>query len=95
MVRREELALLVECGLTPMEALQTATRNSARYFGKLDGWGTIEEGKAADVVLLDADPLEDIHNTQRINAVVMKGRYYSRQALNAMLERTAALANRP
>ena len=89
----EELALLAECGLTPMEALQTATRNPARYFGKLSEWGTIEEGKAADLVLLDADPLEDIRNTQRINAVVMRGRYYSRQALDAMLERTAALAS--
>jgi imidazolonepropionase-like amidohydrolase len=90
----EELALLVECGLTPMEALQTATRNPARYFGKLSEWGTIEESKAADLVLLDADPLKDIHNTQRINAVVMRGQFYSRQTLDGMLERTAALASR-
>jgi hypothetical protein len=88
----EELAWLVECGLSPMEALQTATRNPARYFGKLKEWGTIEEGKAADLVLLDADPLEDIHNTQKIRGVVMRGRYYSRQALDAMLERTAAVS---
>jgi imidazolonepropionase-like amidohydrolase len=88
----QELALLVDSGLTPMEALQTATRNPARYFGKQDEMGTIEAGKAADLVLLDADPLEDIHNTQKIRSVVMRGRYYSRQALDAMLERTAALA---
>ena len=88
----EELALLVDCGLTPMEALQTATRNPALYFGKLTEMGTIEEGKAADLVLLDADPLEDIHNTQKIAGVVMRGHYYSRTALDAMLERTAAMA---
>jgi imidazolonepropionase-like amidohydrolase len=88
----EELALLVDCGLTPLEALQTATRNPARYFGVSGETGTIEAGKAADLVLLDADPLEDIRNTQKIRGVMMRGRYYSRQALDAMLERTAALA---
>jgi hypothetical protein len=88
----EELALLVECGLTPMEALQTATLNPARYFGVLNELGTIEAGKAADLVLLDADPLEDIHNTQKIEAVVMRGRYYSRRDLDAMLERAAGIS---
>jgi hypothetical protein len=88
----QELALLVDCGLTPMEALQAATRNPARYFGKLDEMGTIETGKAADLVLLDADPLADIRNTEKIRAVVMRGQYYSRQALDTMLDRTAALA---
>jgi hypothetical protein len=81
----EELALLVESGLTPMEALQSATRNPARYFNRLDEMGTIEVKKAADLVLLNADPLEDIHNTQKIEAVIMRGRYYSRKDLNAML----------
>jgi predicted amidohydrolase YtcJ len=52
----EELALLVESGLTPMEALQSATRNPARYFNKLGEMGTIEVKKAADLVLLNADP---------------------------------------
>ncbi len=81
----EELALLVESGLTPMEALQSATRNPARYFNKLDEWGTVEVKKAADLVLLNADPLEDIHNTQKIDAVILRGRYFSRKDLNAML----------
>ncbi len=71
-----ELALLVESGFTPLEALETATRNPARYFGMLDQMGTIEAGKAADLVLLDADPLADIHNTEKIRAVVMRGRYF-------------------
>ena len=87
-----ELALLVDSGLTPMEALQTATRNPARYFGKLDDMGTIEAGKAADLVLLNADPLGDIHNTEKIEGVMMGGRYYDRRALDALLERTAATA---
>ena len=88
----QELALLCESGLTPMQTLQTATRNPARYFGILDETGTIESGKSADMVLLDADPLADIQNTQKIAAVVSRGRYYSRQDLDAMLERTAALS---
>ena len=88
----QELVLLRESGLTPMQALQTATRNPARYFGILDETGTIEAGKSADLVLLDADPLADIQNTQKIAAVVSRGRYYSRQDLDAMLERTAALS---
>jgi hypothetical protein len=89
----QELALLAESGLTPMEALQTATRNPARYFGILNETGTVEEGKSADLVLLDANPLEDIQNTQKISGVVMRGRYYSRQDLDAMLERAAAISS--
>jgi hypothetical protein len=88
----QELVLLRESGLTPMQALQTATRNPARYFGILNETGTIEGGKSADLVLLDADPLADIQNTQKIAGVVSRGRYYSRQDLDAMLERTAALS---
>ncbi len=88
----EELALLAESGLTNMEALQTATRNPARYFGILEETGTVEEGKSADLVLLDADPLEDIRNTQKINTVVMRGHYYSRADLDAMLERAAVVS---
>jgi hypothetical protein len=82
----EELALLVYSGFTPMEALQSATRNPARYFNKLDEMGTIEVKKSADLVLLNADPLEDIHNTQKIEAVILRGRYYSRKDLNALLK---------
>ncbi len=69
-----ELELLVEAGLTPMEALQSATRNAAEYLGKQQEWGTIAKGRAADLVLLEANPLEDIRNTRRIAAVVVRGR---------------------
>lgn len=82
----EELSLLVQSGLSPMEALQAATRNPARYFNKLNELGTVEVKKAADLVLLNADPLEDIRNTQKIEAVILRGRYYSRKDLNAMLK---------
>ena len=88
----EELALLVESGLTPMEALQCATRNPALYFGRLAETGTLETGKLADLVLLNADPLRDIHNTQKVEAVVMRGRYYSRLDLDVMLAHAAAFA---
>jgi imidazolonepropionase-like amidohydrolase len=86
----EELVLLVKAGLTPMEALQAATRNPAEFLGLLHSVGTVEEGKLADLVVLDADPLQDIRNTQRINAVVVNGHLYNRKALDQMLDRVAA-----
>lgn len=85
-----ELALLVECGLTPMEALQTATLNPSRYFHLEQEFGTIEEGKAADLVLLDANPLKDIHNTEKVRAVVLRGRFFSRSDLDNKLARAGA-----
>jgi amidohydrolase family protein len=83
----DELELLVKAGLTPMEALQAATRNPAAYLGKLDSLGTVERGKTADLVLLDANPLEDIRNTRRIAAVVIRGRLLAREDLDQMLAR--------
>ena len=76
----EELALLVRSGLTPLEALRTATYNPAAYLGSLDSLGTIGEGKIADLVLLDADPLKDIRNTTRISAVIANGRVFDSAA---------------
>ena len=87
----EELALFVEAGLTPMEALQTATRNPAEFLGRAD-MGTVEKGKVADLVLLDANPLEDIHNTQKVQAVVLAGKYFSRSDLDEMLRQVEAAA---
>lgn len=81
----EELALLVDAGLTPLEALRTATVNPARTFGMADSLGTIEPGKLADLVLLDADPLADIAHTRRIRAVVADGRLYRRSDLDRLL----------
>ena len=81
----EELVRLVEAGLTPVEALQAATLNPARVLKMADSLGTIEPGKLADLVLLDANPLEDIRNTQKIRAVVADGRLYRRADLDQLL----------
>ena len=90
----EELALLVIAGLTPVEALQSATLNPAKFFGLDKTLGTIEQGKIADLVLLNANPLEDIRNTQRINAVISNGRLFDRKALDKMLGEAEVAANR-
>lgn len=90
----DELRLLVEAGLSPMEALQTATRNAARALGWEATLGTVQIGKQADLVLLDANPLDDIENTKRIYAVITKGRYLSKEALEKMLVEVAAKARR-
>jgi imidazolonepropionase-like amidohydrolase len=90
----DELALLVEAGLPPLAALQAATRNAAQFMGQLDRRGTIETGKIADLVLLDKDPLADIHNTLTIQAVVLNGRLFNRADLDAMLNKAQALASR-
>jgi imidazolonepropionase-like amidohydrolase len=81
----DELALLVEAGFTPSEALRAATLNPALFLGLSDSLGTIEAGKTASMVLLEADPLQDICNTQRIVAVISEGRYLDRQMLDRMV----------
>ncbi len=68
-----------------MEALQTATRNPARFLDRTHDLGTVEPGKLADLVLLDADPLADIHNTRAIRAVVLGGSLLDRAALDRLL----------
>jgi imidazolonepropionase-like amidohydrolase len=73
----QELALLVSCRLTPMEALQAATSGATRFLGRDRDYGTIEVGKRADLVLLAGDPLKDIRNTRRIVAVWQAGRVVS------------------
>jgi imidazolonepropionase-like amidohydrolase len=81
----DELALLVQAGLTPAESLQAATLSPARYLGMEKSLGTIREGKLADLVLLSADPLQDIGNTQKIDAVIVDGRLLDRKALDFLL----------
>jgi imidazolonepropionase-like amidohydrolase len=101
----EELGWLVQAGLTPMEALQAATINAARFSATRTGqsatrtpqydndFGTIEKGKLADMVLLDANPLEDIANTKKIWGVVFGGKFYSRASLDDMLRKVETLAS--
>ncbi len=83
----EELALLVAAGLTPYEALRTGTVNPAEYFGETGARGTIAPGAAADLVLLRANPLDDIAHTQAIDGVMIGGRWLDRGALDALLAR--------
>jgi hypothetical protein len=90
----DELALLVEAGFTPLEALQTATLNAAVFLGKADSLGTIEKGKIADLVLLEADPLENIGNTRKIAAVVLGGKIFEKPQLESMLSKAEQLANK-
>ena len=90
----DELALLVQAGFTPMEALQAATRDPARYLGRLDSVGTIEKGKIADLVLLDANPLAEIGNTRKIKAMVVGGKLITRPELDKMLADVASLVSK-
>jgi imidazolonepropionase-like amidohydrolase len=89
----EELTLLARGGLSPIDILRAATLEPARYLGALDSLGTIENGKVADLVLLDANPLADIRNTRRIAAVIANGRLIDAGARDRLL-RSAAAGNR-
>jgi imidazolonepropionase-like amidohydrolase len=80
-----ELERFVAAGFTPLQALQTATINPAKFLDELKDFGTVEPGKIADLVLIDANPLIDIRNTRKITAVVSNGRYFSRAQLNEIL----------
>ena len=94
----QEITLFVEAGLSPVEALRTATLNPAVYLDKGDVLGTITRGKVADMVLLDADPLADIHNVTRISAVVANGRLFDaagrQQLLNDVLANAGTTGSR-
>lgn len=81
----DALQLLVRAGLTPLEALRSATSNPARFLGMQGDLGTIEKRKLADIVLLRADPLQDITNTENIEAAVANGRLFDRTALDSLL----------
>jgi imidazolonepropionase-like amidohydrolase len=81
----DELGLLVNAGFTNFEALLTATRNPADYLNRSNELGTIQKGKLADLILLDANPLKDIANTKRIGGVIVNGRYLPNQVLEKML----------
>jgi imidazolonepropionase-like amidohydrolase len=84
-----ELETLVAAGLTPYQALETGTRNIAVFFGTLRKTGTIEVGKRADLVLLDANPLADVRNTARQSGVMLRGRWLPRSVIDARLAAVA------
>ncbi|MEM8892310.1 MAG: amidohydrolase family protein, partial [Bacteroidota bacterium] len=83
----EELSVLVKAGLSPLEAIKSATLNPARYFGMEDELGSIKENMWADLLILNANPLEDINNSLSIESVIREGKLYDRKALDAMLEK--------
>ena len=91
---QDELGLLVDAGLSPLEALRSATLNPALYFNMQGSLGTIAPGKLADLLLLDGDPLADIHNTSRIAAVIANGRLFDATAIQSMLDDVLASAHR-
>jgi len=90
----DELAIFVQVGFSPLEALQTATLNPALFFGKEKELGTIDRGKLADLVLLDANPLVNIGNTRRINAVIVNGTYLGKEAVREMLAAVESAASK-
>jgi imidazolonepropionase-like amidohydrolase len=91
----DELELLVSrVGLTPAEALQSATRIPAEFMGMVASLGTVERGKLADLALLEANPLIDITNTRKIAAVVVGGRLFGKAELQTMLDKMAAEAGK-
>ncbi len=87
-----EMAELVRAGLSPGEALRDATFGAVTFLGREHDFGTVEVGKTADLVLLEGSPLDNIANTQRINAVVRAGNYLDRSALDQMLTQARAAA---
>ncbi len=89
----DELEQLVAAGLTPREALEAATLAPARFFETEKEMGAIEKGKLADMVLLNGDPLQDIRNVRKVEAVFTHGRVYARKDLDAILDTAATLAH--
>jgi hypothetical protein len=84
----QEFALLAEAGYSPLEVLQMTTLSGAKFLGREDRMGTVEAGKNADLVVLNADPLADVNNLKAIHGVVRAGKYYSAEALEGLQKRT-------
>jgi len=85
----KEFALLAQDGFSPLKILQMTTLNAAKFYGREATVGSVEVGRDADLVLLDANPIESAQNLDRINAVVRNGQFYSREALDAKLREIA------
>jgi imidazolonepropionase-like amidohydrolase len=89
-----EMRLMQECGMSPFEVLQTGTRNVAEYFGTLKETGTVEQGKRADLILLDANPLDDLANVAKRAGVVVNGRWIPESEIQKRLAELAAAAEK-
>ena len=79
------MEMMEQAGMRPFDILLAATRNAAEVMGRGKEVGVLVKGRLADIVLLDEDPVRDIRNTQKVRAVIERGRYYSRQDLDGML----------
>jgi cytosine/adenosine deaminase-related metal-dependent hydrolase len=77
-----------------MESLRTATSGPAKFLGLENNYGSVQAGKIADLVLLSANPLDDIHNTKKITAVIVNGRVFDRAALDRILKQVESAAKR-
>jgi imidazolonepropionase-like amidohydrolase len=91
---RQEFAELAKAGLSPLKILQMTTTNPAEYLGRQDTMGTVEPGRHADLIVLDANPLDDVENLHHINAVVRAGKHYSAAELSALKTRAASSKGR-
>ena len=92
----QEFKELAAAGLTPLQVLQATTINGARFVGREATMGSVEAGKNADLVLLDANPLDDVANLDKVSAVFLRGKYYSRSALDKILANvSSAYATQP
>ncbi len=90
-----EMEALAEAGIAPYGVLEAATRNAAEYLGEAGTWGTVAEGRRADLLLLEANPLQDVKHTRDIAGVMVRGQWLPRSELDELLERTAVVANAP
>jgi imidazolonepropionase-like amidohydrolase len=85
----EELKCLVDAGLTPYEAIRAATHDAADFVGALDEWGTLAKGQRADLILVTDNPLEDVSNISKQIGVMVRGRWFTKQDLDPMLNKVA------
>jgi hypothetical protein len=90
----EELESLHDAGLSPLEALQTATINPAKYLNKTDSLGTIAPGKFADILLLAENPLTNISNTKKIEGLCVNGKFYSKEDLEALKQQAKTISKK-
>ncbi|MFY0571939.1 amidohydrolase family protein [Archangium lansingense] len=90
-----EMEALADAGIPPYGVLEAATRNAAEYLGEAGTWGTVAKGRRADLLLLESNPLQDVKHTRDIAGVMVRGRWLPRSELDALLERTAVVANAP
>ena len=84
-----ELKALADAGLPNYAVLAAGTRNAHEYLGSIRRSGTVEKGKNADLILLDANPLDDITNTEKRSGVMLKGKFYTQAEMNAWLDEIA------